>query len=190
MFILYNDLCSNFEADHIITSEKLYVSNCSIDYNRIFHLAYYYNNYKFFKYLLKIKQVNLEALKNDPIEYSCMKGYYKIVKYLLTKFTLKIDPSSNYNFPIRIACAYGHHKIVKLLLKDNRVDPSSHNNNSIRMASKNGHLKIIKYLLKDKRVNPSDNNNEALELAIKSGHPKIFKLLLKHVKSKLNLELN
>ena len=79
------------------------------------------------------------------------KGYYKIVKLLLSDE--RVDPSAIENYAIVYASDNGRYEIA---LSDNRID---HQRGIIIRVTNTLHYDVMKLLLSDERVDPSAEDN-------------------------------
>ena len=122
---------------NVINYEKL---------QKLFQFAILNNNLSFAKRL--VQHGVLANYKNDyALRYASEKGYYHIVKWLLTDHRDLINIHSNDDYALKWSCAYGHFKIVKLLIKYG-ASIYEYDNFALKWSAINGHIKIIKYLLR------------------------------------------
>jgi hypothetical protein len=87
---------------------------------------------------------------NSALHIACIKGYIRIVQYLI-RSNLDVDQGNKEGRkPLQLACANGHLDIVQYLLLYGGVNKNNADGNGdipLLIACANGHLDIAKYLI-------------------------------------------
>ena len=87
--------------------------------------------------------------------YSCMKGYFEIIKYMMNNERIYLNKSTNHGFtPFTVACIADDLEIIKYMINEPRIDLNKidiFTTTSFEILCTKKNLEIIKYFLLSKR---------------------------------------
>lgn len=163
--------------------------HCAIEASK---LNKYWREWAVSGYLLKDPRVNPT---NEILQELCWKGYYNMVKILLTD--TRVTPVDKCSWCLNSPIIEDHCEIVKLLLTDTRVDPNyqeqcvgylhkngerlvDNSNCPLSTACQYGCVKCVQFLLQHPKIHPSIYSNTCLKYAIKKRNHIIAELLINH----------
>jgi ankyrin repeat protein len=175
---LYSKLTSLSKTDAIKVMIEIEIKPTIHDGNNAIQNAARLGSMEIIEILVK-NGVDAAANNNSAIINASAKGYYNVVKFLLT--IKKVDPSAQNNISFWNAVENGYIELVDLFLQDGRINSGTKSPNglyAIEIASYKGYAGIVELLLKDDRIDPSINNNLSLKYAVNENRYRILELLL------------
>ena len=100
------------------------------------------------------KKIELDNYQHLFI-WSCVYGYLKVSKWLLSIKDNNIDINAKNDYAFRYSCYYGNINIAKWLLsiKDNNININAENDFAFRSSCEYGHIKIYQWLLLMLKIN-------------------------------------
>ena len=122
---------------------------------------------------------------NTPLVWAARNGQEEVVKMLLRRDDVSLEPSKYGQTPLCLAASQGHVGVVKILLERNDVDPDKlglHRQAPLCSAAEKGHEGVVKILLGRDDVNPDkpdEYGRTPLSFAAKNGHEGVVKILLR-----------
>lgn len=157
----YQIYCTDLRHKKLL--EDIIILNCKKGYplykyklfTDISIIACHYSHIKIIKKLLKIYNDNS---RSTMFLYLYNNNNYKILKYLLTRYTINLK-HHNHKYPIIISLIkddkYRH---LKILIRYTNINLVYNNNELLKIAFYYGSVKIVKFLLQIIKKPLSDNN--------------------------------
>ncbi|GFY69155.1 hypothetical protein TNIN_21401 [Trichonephila inaurata madagascariensis] len=128
-------------------------------------------------HVLKVLSPKERCTASSLLCIAASKGFFEIVKYLVSEKSADVHFLSSSGKPIRIAAEFGYRNIVEYFLK---LDSSLKEKTLLHLAVSKGHLELAKYLIaQNVDVNASNEAGlTSVHLAVINGHKNILQILL------------